>query len=41
MRNIAGLMIHHRTTAQNFSFSPKKPIGHLEKGKGMLAEQEV
>jgi site-specific recombinase XerD len=23
---MAGLMMHHRTTAQNFSFSPKKPM---------------
>src|SRR5262245_16479849 len=26
MRDIVGLMIHHRATAQNFSFSPKKPV---------------
>src|SRR6266853_5692590 len=27
MRDIAGMMVHHQTTAQNFAFSPKKPIG--------------
>jgi hypothetical protein len=31
MRDIAGLMIHHQTTAQNFAFSPKKPIEPLVK----------
>src|SRR5262249_8357794 len=25
MRDTAGMMIHHQTTAQNFAFSPKKP----------------
>ena len=25
MRDMAGMMMHHRTTAQNFAFSPKKP----------------
>src|SRR5262245_50749595 len=27
MRDIAGMMVHHQTTAQNFAFSPKKPHG--------------
>src|SRR5262245_37206324 len=27
MRDTAGMMIHHRTTAHNFAFSPKKPLG--------------
>jgi hypothetical protein len=26
MRDTADMMLHHRTTAQNFAFSPKKPI---------------
>jgi hypothetical protein len=26
---MAGLMMHHRTTAQNFAFSPKKPSGNI------------
>src|SRR4030095_5617439 len=25
MRGAAGMMMHHRTTAQNFTFSPKRP----------------
>src|SRR5215475_10128071 len=28
MRDSAGLMIHHQTTAQHFAFSPGKPTDH-------------
>ena len=34
MRDMAGMMMHHRTTAQNFSISPGKPLlGTLASGK--------
>jgi hypothetical protein len=30
MRDAAGVLIHHQTAAQNFAFSPKKPMEIIE-----------
>ena len=45
MRDTAGMMMHHWATAQNFAFSPKKPVGRrvntLCQGEDGLRQQLV